>query len=160
MQELYDKRILHNLLGIKPRAIDHVVVIGPRKPPSSTAREASNSVISAWHEAEMDPEDDHQKRRRDHEFPDDDEEGRYSINWKQPPKKRQKVGGGRDRHTVFTTDDEEDGLTTVLDSEAEDAHYASDIGSPRQRDLEKMEQRRSYWLSKGVGMEDSSSPRR
>ncbi|RDB22215.1 Poly(A) RNA polymerase cid14 [Hypsizygus marmoreus] len=166
VQEVYDKRILHNILGVKPQPS-----IGTpdskKKPtngsgsskPSSLAIRGASSVKTAWHEAEAEPElfdeNDH-KRRRD----EDDDEGRYKINRQQPPKKRRRTGRVHDNHTVFTTDEDEDeeGVDEEGDSEVEDAHYASDDGgsSRTPRDQEKADKRRSYWLSKAIGMDDGS----
>lgn len=163
MQELYDKRTLHNLLGIKPQpvAVESVTKMtressGRKERPSSTLREA-NSVRSAWEEAEMHPDDDddhyHHKRRREYQ---DEEEGRYDISWKRPPRKRRRARRPEDAPTVYISDDEEDSTRAYsLDSEMEEVHYVSDEDDVQPEKLQKVVQRRSYWLSKGIGMEDT-----
>lgn len=157
--------MLHNLLGIKPQpaVIDsaHTRKSGEVQPgASSLASRGAKSVESAWQEAEREL-DDHHKRHRGYD--DEEEEGRYHINRQQPPRKRQKTGGQHDAHAVFTTDDDGDDLLSMLgddlDSLKEEAHYSrSEIGPSRSKeDSEKTEQRRSYWLSKGIGIEEVSS---
>jgi len=107
----------------------------------------------------MQPDDDydhhHHKRRQEYQ---DEEEGRYDISWKPPPKKRRKVGRPEDAHTVFISDDEEDELDPTrvysLDSEVEEVHYVSDGDDVEPEKLQKVAQRRSFWLSKGIGIEE------
>lgn len=158
MQEVYDRRILHNLLGLKPQPS---IVNGSRKdaqvgPTSSSAQGARKVVQSAWQVAEPDVDlehNRHQAQRRPRDSGSDEEEGRYNIG-RQPPKKRRKTGRVEGAHTVFTTDDEDDErhsttARTVDSLEEEEGEYASDGSSDGVRD-----RRRSYWLSKGRGIEN------
>ncbi|KAG6915743.1 hypothetical protein DXG01_010040 [Tephrocybe rancida] len=167
VQELYDRRVLHNLLDVKPQPPPVTVANGSApisngvgSLSSSNTHAASNSVKSAWQEADKEPEHPHKRR---HDPDDDDEEGRYKIGRHQPPSKRQRTGNMKDSHVTFTTDED-----SASEDEKEELHYGSDIEviepppmsgrSSSSRDTEKADKRRSYWLSKGVGIEDSSMP--
>lgn len=117
----------------------------------------ANSVRLAWQEAENDvnANDSNAARRRGRELgADDEEEGRYDI-VRQPTNKRRKMGHPQASHMVFTTDEEEDELVARTNSSGEeDGEYASDgdrEGLLISRDS-KVEKRRSYWLSKGIGI--------
>ncbi|KAF9065446.1 hypothetical protein BDP27DRAFT_1404788 [Rhodocollybia butyracea] len=187
----YDQRTLHDILHVKPRPI--VVKEKPslakrlsstpngrHKPVSNkhrvheepTSKEANGADLEDGeiHIISSDSEDDsrHHKRRHESNLPDsDDDSGKYGITERQPPKKRQRMGGPMDVHTVFTTDDDisfnsasEDGETDSLAAEEEDY----DVGSG-EMNMDNVEgtaetkappssdknQRRSYWLSKGIG---------
>ncbi|KAG6839850.1 hypothetical protein C0991_011086, partial [Blastosporella zonata] len=159
VQELYDKRVLHNLLGVKPQPA--VTVANGSASKNKGAKSLSSnteaaSVKSAWQEADREPESHH---KRHHEADEDDEEGRYTIGRQQPPSKRQRTGSRRDTHVTFTTDED-----SQSEDEKEDLGYGSDIEiierptsarSSTSKDPEKADKRRSYWLSKGVGIENS-----
>jgi len=148
VQELYDKRVLHNLLGLKPSPTvvngdDSGVTLGI---PTSSASQAVRSTQSAWHQAEVGvrSDDEHRPSRRRH-VSEDEDEGRYDINRRQPPQKRRKMGRPQDSHTIFTTDDEHDSIRDSLDEE--EAHYEVDL-----KDVGMAEKRRSFWLSKAIDM--------
>lgn len=108
-------------------------------------------------EVDMDMDSDIDPRyvARRHES-EDDEESRYDV---QPPKKRRKVHTAQDEYTVFTTDDEqeEEGeliVTHVVDNGEDLEDYESD---PREENdsgtgTVQPDTRRSYWLSKGIGI--------
>ncbi|KAG6829240.1 hypothetical protein H0H87_012200 [Tephrocybe sp. NHM501043] len=165
VQELYDKRILHNLLGVKPQLpITSANGTAPKsngpKPPSSHSQTAAaSSIKSAWQEADREPDS---PRKRRHDLDDDEEQGRYTIGRQQPPSKRQKTGSRKDAHVTFMTDEDE----SQSEDEKEDLQYGSEIEiierptstrSTSSKDIEKADNRRSYWLSKGVGIEGSSA---
>ncbi|KAF8646922.1 hypothetical protein AX16_007014 [Volvariella volvacea WC 439] len=162
VQELYDMRTLHNLLGVKPVA--EVVVAandGPSPKETRPHTQAAQDVVqTAWQEAEGEADARHDRRGEESS----DEEGRYDIG-RQPARKRQNVGD-KPAPTVFTTDDEEesdDGLVlNVIDGASEEeAGYASGDGLSSRRNKEA--ERRDYWLSKGLGFvdgEDGSEKRR
>jgi non-canonical poly(A) RNA polymerase PAPD5/7 len=144
---------LHILLGRKPQPTG-----GKRKetggngnPSSSSSSGAAKSVQLAWQEADYD-DNQYDRRRGRHATGDEEEEGRYDISRQQPPSKRRKTGRPQDFHTIFTTDDEDELI--VGDTADEDAHYASDgvLENSASRDPEKADKRRSYWLSKGIGL--------
>ncbi|KAG6888367.1 hypothetical protein C0992_008669 [Termitomyces sp. T32_za158] len=160
VQEVYDKRVLHNLLNVQAQP---VVVNGstPKgngtaKPSSTSTGEAANSVKSAW--AEADNEDVNSHKRQHNATDEEEEEGRYRIGRQQPPTKRRRTGSRKDAHITFTTDEE-----TLSEDEKEDLHYESDIEiiegkatrPPSSRDSEKADKRRSYWLSKAIGIGSS-----
>lgn len=166
MQELYDRRTLHSLLGLKsqPSIVNgggaRSDISGSGKPSSSSARGAE-SVRSAWREAEPGVEDveyHRSRRRRSGPHDGEEEDGRYSINKQQPPTKRRKIGKSLGTHTVFTTDEEEDGLISMVDSlDEEEGEYASASDDGRRmsggpRDPGKVGKHRSYWLSKAIGI--------
>ncbi|OJT08695.1 Poly(A) RNA polymerase cid14 [Trametes pubescens] len=102
VQEVYDRQILHRMLGITPKTLAPKVEVGGA---SRAAGEAS--VKSAWGEADMEPETEDEEGR-----PEDAVESRYEIDSKrQPPKKRRRTGARADKdvaaETVYTTDDED-----------------------------------------------------
>ncbi|KAJ3887328.1 hypothetical protein GG344DRAFT_55872, partial [Lentinula edodes] len=155
VQEVYDRRILHKLLNVKPRIIIPIVI-------SSEGDQHTG--------ANKDEEDDHNnnlhRRRRNERSGSDseDDSGKYGISGRQQPKKRMKTGGEMDMHTlvtIYTTDDEEGNdtssgseLDSVAEEEAEydvdvidaDAGMHVDMG----KDAVVSEPKRSYWLSKGI----------
>ncbi|CAA7271029.1 unnamed protein product [Cyclocybe aegerita] len=158
VQELYDRRTLHNTLGVKPKPAvvdDHSSRRGDHEEESSSRSKASRAVDSAWEDAREDVQSEH----REHSLDDYDEEGRYAIG-RQPPKKRRKTGRASDAHTVVFIDDFEE-------DEVEEGEYMSDkldadaVGRPSQPRAAgkspKNDERRSYWLSKGNGTFESDT---
>ncbi|KAF7440289.1 hypothetical protein PC9H_000633 [Pleurotus ostreatus] len=165
VEEEYNSRALHDLLGVKPRPVVVDAVVEEPKPSKtkpSTAKPASGrrtkesqSVASAWGD-----DDDEivilgassgQSPSKAEAIVDDEESdgGRYGIG--QPPHKRRKTGMDRDNHTVYVVDDEEE------DSLAEEeAHYISDSSSAQEVVSKKpvskgdKDRNRSFWLSKAV----------
>ncbi|EIW60204.1 uncharacterized protein TRAVEDRAFT_164816 [Trametes versicolor FP-101664 SS1] len=162
VQEVYDRQILHRMLGITPKTLAPKVEVGGA---SRAAGEAS--VKSAWGEADMEPETEDEEGR-----PEDAVESRYEIDSKrQPPKKRRRTGARADRdvtaETVYTTDDEDpyddmysfaqqakvdDGIS---EEEREYDLAALDKGRGRgsgsgSSDAAAAASRRSYWLSKAM----------
>lgn len=169
---MYNNRTFHDLLGVEPK----------RNPTPPDRRRHSNGqpsrdvtpvydsdveVDSDVEEAD-DPRGTRRHRSEDEDEPREDEEeeeeeGRYSIgSRRQPPTKRRRMGTMADKHTVFTTDDEEDGdengllVTNIADSEDDLEDYESDGGASNDG-AAKRDKTRSYWLSKGVGMADEGS---
>lgn len=128
----------------------------PGKPSSS-----KRAVQTAWEEADM-------EISADDIAEEEEEGGRYDIGL-QPPKKRAKTGRDlHDAHTVFITDDDEDEdedddelkvITGDTEDEVEDVAYGGDgHREERTRKLDpNMDKRRSYWLSKGIGIESNDS---
>ena len=155
------------MLGVEPRkTVVPAQVIDTRRTISFQSESSRNGhaksiqvVEEIFEEADMEMESDieelekperHHKRRDRSE----EEEGRYGIGaQEQPPNKRRRTSTAKDPHTVFTTDDEdeEEGLivNTFTDEGESLEEYESD-GADEARDS-KAAQRRSYWLSKGVG---------
>ncbi|PIL24355.1 hypothetical protein GSI_14108 [Ganoderma sinense ZZ0214-1] len=155
VQEVYDRQILHRMLGLVPQP--------PLSTQDATSGRASRTVEAesvedahAWGEADMDTSDDSESEAQAMA------ESRYDIdNRKQPPKKRRRTGTRADEditQTVYTTDEEEDGyLAThqphdsadgITEEEEEYAVSAVD-GTDQERGGGKAE-KRSYWLSKGM----------
>ncbi|KAJ3807269.1 hypothetical protein F5876DRAFT_48398, partial [Lentinula aff. lateritia] len=135
VQEVYDRRILHKLLNVKPRII--VVTDDPetKAPAMSNGRHTSQILAKAepgaTNENPIDLEDD-ERSGSDSE----DDSGKYGISGRQPPKKRMKTGGEMDMHTlvtIYTTDDDDgDGNDTNSESELdsvaeEEAEYDVDV---------------------------------
>lgn len=143
VQEVYDSRVLHHMLGVQPAV---PVVIDPDEPkdekksrsksnkPMSDTRshEAKESVKSAWKETEAEQSFDHSITQHE----DEEEESRYGIanvrdtQQGQPPSKRRRTGKSRDAHTVFTSDaseDESDGHPEA-DASASPVVHLNDIG--------------------------------
>ena len=110
VQELYDRGILHRMLGVTPQAsISQKRAQEPSGARTSTAAERA-SVASAWGGGEenmdlgTDEEDDRQAEKDS-----DVEESRYKLGKRQShPTKRRRMGNARDAHTVYTSDDDDD----------------------------------------------------
>ncbi|TCD67285.1 hypothetical protein EIP91_000307 [Steccherinum ochraceum] len=168
-QEVYDSRVLHRMLGIEADSVTFAIDVkhdsgSSRKPPSSKSQaRAAESVKTAWSEAELVMDSDDEVTKVEEE-----EESRYRAadsRSSQPPKKRRRMGKEADMHTVYTTDDDEDGDANdkdlrlhvggaddgVTDEEAEYV-VVSDSESGDQANKRKKDEKRSYWLSKGVGL--------
>lgn len=170
VQEVYDQRTMHRLLGVEP------VVPTVASVPSSDkhggakrSREGAESVKSAWEEADMDLGPDHEKR------PDHEEESRYDIETRQPPKKRRRKGTKIDTH-IYISDDEDDerdedgedaavvvhtaadsgdergvvATLSELEEEAYDTGGSDEEGAAPESKAEKKQRTRSFWLSKGM----------
>ncbi|KAI0647467.1 hypothetical protein C8Q79DRAFT_907770 [Trametes meyenii] len=162
VQEVYDRQVLHRMLGITPKTLS---LATPKPEPngkkSSRAAEKA-SIKSAWGEADMEPEtEDETEDARDAV------ESRYEIDSRrQPPKKRRRTGTrtGQDVTvpTVYTTDDEdpyddysfnrqEDGI-----SEEEREYDLSALGEGQTSSARSgpsstaTANKRSYWLSKAT----------
>ncbi len=122
----------------------------PPKGPKSMSRMRAaeeESVHSAWEEADEELELDDRRHEKA-----DEEESRYGIDVRQPPKKRRRLGTHMDVHTVFTTDEEEVYDLDDPEDDMEEALQVSGQGGriPKERS-EKSERTRSYWLSKAMG---------
>ncbi|KAF8625741.1 hypothetical protein AX17_006768 [Amanita inopinata Kibby_2008] len=170
VQEVYDSRVLHNLVGInpKPTIVQAAVVTNtnggrPRPPSSSQSGIAQKAVRAAWKEAEegaiSDYDASHKRRSlAAYEDEDEDDEGRYHIGRQRPPPhKRRRTGKAADLHTVFTTDDDAEGsLFSRGESETEEGEYLESTQKGhrgrQQEGGEAESRRRSYWLSKGIGI--------
>ena len=119
MQELYDKKVLHRLAGVSPRAT--IVQDVPQL--NGVARSNRGIVQSAWEPTERSQETDDKEgnawkpgsttKKRLREVIDvdaDDEESRYGI----PRKKRQKISEVIDAETIFTTDEGSEGNEVIV----------------------------------------------
>lgn len=166
VQEVYDKRVLHRMLGVTPQS-SLLQRLAPSEHPGRSRAEGQASVRSAWEEADMDLGSEDGRAEED----DEDDESRYDIDARrQPPKKRRRTGRLSDVHTVFTTDDDD------VDDDLLRVHGLDDDGlseEEREYDLSALgdggaggdgesdgksglrERKRSYWLSKALAMNGS-----
>lgn len=176
VQEVWDKGIIHRMLGIKPSTL-----VSDPEPASKhrssfkRTREGEDSVRSAWEEADagLDADGPHNKEP-------EEELSRYDIDSRQqPPRKRKRVDAKMDEHIYISDDDdEEDEYVEKVDGdlpspparidgsvEEPDAKQLSDeeneydIGDSDEDDdanptlSQKARRTRSYWLSKGVDVD-------
>ncbi|KIJ58324.1 hypothetical protein HYDPIDRAFT_102916 [Hydnomerulius pinastri MD-312] len=153
LQEVYDQRSLHQLLGISPKAS----VITAKVPANHRTNEKSvagaNSVREAWNEGNMELGSDDEDHFDLHvhgdmengEDPEVEEAGRYHIE-RRSSQGRSNGTSRFDPHTVFTTDDEEEKELSADEVE----HRAYEIASDDEERKGRMDRRRSYWLSKGI----------
>ncbi|KAF5358558.1 hypothetical protein D9756_001196 [Leucocoprinus leucothites] len=173
VQEVYDKRVLHNILGVTPRA---QVIIQDQPPeaeleqshkkrPRSPGSSPSKTKYSVWKDLEgRDASTTHETRELSHRNNHDPEEsGKYDIG-KQPPRKRRRKGKEEDKHTVFIADDDDDGSGVDGEStdEAEAREYEVNGEKPqagKSRSRADIDQKRNYWLLKaeGLGKDHSDS---
>lgn len=172
MQEVYDRKTLHQLLGVKPKEITFAAAnereahrqLNTKKPSFASKSRASRSVQAAWEAADTEQlSDDAGKEQGDAE----DDAGRYAIG-KHPPSRKRKRGGNRPEvYAVFTSDedDEEPGElregvednSSAGSLEAEDAEYTLATSELPQKDSKQpstgqVGRNRSYWLSKAVAL--------
>ena len=162
MQEVYDKKVLHTLMGVMPRPIvsqpnlgSNVTVNGAQSSGSTTSQGA---VHAAWKENDEDITSDLRPTAYDEE-----EEGRYHIGRERPPPhKRRRTGKAADTHTVFIADDEGEDSSSAAHAEDEidDDDELSDEDH-RPGDRRRIQQtsmpgkRRSYWLAKAAGIPEA-----
>lgn len=157
------------MLGVEPRKIAVPPHITDSRrtisfQPESSRNDHTKSKVSAqvveeiFEEVDMeigsDIEELEKPEKRDHVA---EEEGRYSISVRrEPPSKRRRMGTAQDTHTVFTTDDEEEEEGLIIQSTITDEGESLDeyetSGLEDAQDSKAAQQdRRSYWLSKGIG---------
>lgn len=152
VQEVYDRQVLHRMLGVTPKGS-----LRASTPVKGTSQRAeAESVAAAWGEASMIIESSDDKSE------DELAESRYEIeSRKQPPKKRRRTGTRKDEEiTVYTTDEDEDGLSGVHQprndgdgiSEEEEEYDLSGLSGK----TEATGNRRSYWLSKAMAANHDS----
>ncbi|KAF9532773.1 hypothetical protein CPB83DRAFT_758580 [Crepidotus variabilis] len=173
VQELYEDRTLHDILGVQSRATPAPVTIvkdveGSRamrthkkrsspqnKPPSASGKESSRqSATKVYGDSEGSDGEIIVSHINGHQYEQDDEDGRYAIG-RPPPKKRRRTGKQSDAHTVIFVGDEDDEheegeFVGFSDSEKgeDEAKSSSQVANGQG----KTGERRSYWLSKGKGV--------
>jgi non-canonical poly(A) RNA polymerase PAPD5/7 len=152
--EVHAQGTLHRMLGLTP---------APSHPEQSGVAEVwradeSDSVHSATPpRRKRKPSRQNPAKELDEE---EEEESRYRISkdGAGPPTKRRRVGGPVDGHTVFTTDDDED--DPEASDESDDPDGSFEVGEVKERGGGKNRrdsaERRSYWLSKGIGPPEDS----
>ncbi|OCH93830.1 hypothetical protein OBBRIDRAFT_855761 [Obba rivulosa] len=153
VQEVYDKGVLHRMLGVTPQASLLQRLSSSEQPARSRAEELE-SVRSAWGEADVDVASGDEGGAAHEE-----EESRYGIDARrQPPKKRRRMGRRSDTHTVFTTDDDDgdEEMVRVHDDglSEEEEYELSALGG--EGDGGRKDRKRSYWLSKALAMNGGS----
>lgn len=124
MQELYDSRTLHRIVGVPAKAHHTTPSNGtstngtdkPAKHKSKSSKhksksKESKSVSSAWEEADMElaSDDDHPRQRDDGEV--EEEEGRYGIEKRHRTSSRRRKTGAST--VMFITDDDESDVSEV-----------------------------------------------
>ena len=151
VQEVYDRQVLHRMLGITPQPS-----LSLKDPAGNGSRTAeAESVKDAWNHADIDLG----SPRRSVSGVEEEVESRYGIeSRRQPPKKRRKTGTQADEDiTFYTTDDEEDGYSAGhqpaddhgISEEEEEYDLSALDADHRERGGGKAE-KRSYWLSKAM----------
>ena len=152
LQEVYDKRLLHNLLGASPTTHTRVVVAdvidtAPRGKSSTTVAVAAGTRRSPDMTVETDEESLPQEPSGSHQ--DKDELGKYHIE-KRRPLHMHGASQSNQQPEVFTADEEDS-----VDEEEEAYEMNLDDGFSGDETRSRMSRRRSYWLSKGIGVEYS-----
>ncbi|KAF7799612.1 hypothetical protein EIP86_010850 [Pleurotus ostreatoroseus] len=179
VQEVYDQRVLHRILGVEPTV--PTVSSGPftdKRNGRKRSREGAESVKSAWEEADMELSTSDDDKRSANE-----EESRYDIETRLPPKKRMRKGTKIDTHiyisdddddagdgdvddtalVVHTLQDSDDDRAVVADNDSEqEAAYDTggsdgEAAAPDGR-AERKQRTRSFWLSKGIAMTTARTP--
>jgi len=177
VQEVYDKKVLHRLVGVSPKAT--VVQDVPQL--NSAVRSNGSIVQSAWEPTERLQERDEEgharkpgfsTKARSQEIIDvdaDDDESRYGIR----RKRRRKMNEVMDTKTVFTTDEESEGEDVIeVESSSsseggslaeEEAEYGSggEMGIEEEEEKKgghvKINRKRAFWAAKaGTGTGRSS----
>ena len=161
--EVYDKGVLHHILGIKPKA--KVVTkelygeLHQNKRLKSLPTRSENKY-SPWKDMGGDTSMTHDMCDLSHSNDHDPEEsGRYDIR-KQLPKKRRRKGREEDKHTVFIVDDEDgNGSDPRSMDVAEAKEYAinDELRLGQSKSSADTHTKRSYWLSKAQGLGEDRS---
>ena len=154
MEEVYDKRVLHRLVGAPPGA----TVVQDVSRLNGTARSSgsgASAVQSAWEPTDRSRESDggrvsqkpdsaRKRQRRDREIIDVDadvEGSRYGI----PPWRRQPP----ETPIEFTTDSDEESEDEVVVLECNEVEARTEAGSSRQgQGRVKINRKRDFWASK------------
>lgn len=178
VQELYDKRTLHRLLTVQPRATttmpydpdslnvapppgpseveDETITPQKRKRGSTPEVTGSNKRkqyerVPALEEGEADEDEDEKDAKEEEE---EEEESRYGI----PPKKRRRRTFGEGVHDMFTSDDEDDGTdSSGSESESDGVLSPHQPESDSDEDSLAEEERQYEMRSRGGGLSRSDS---
>ncbi|KAF9218364.1 hypothetical protein BS17DRAFT_742293 [Gyrodon lividus] len=147
LQEVYDKRSLHQLLGVSSKASVVTADVPANHQTVDKSLAGASSVQEAWDGAEIElgSDDDHED---DAEHEDPEDPGRYHIQERRPTRQERSNGTGRfgALTTYITNEEDEEKLSgDELEGQAYDTHSDNDKWRSR------MARRRSYWLSKGIG---------
>ncbi|KAI9446546.1 hypothetical protein H4582DRAFT_1906504 [Lactarius indigo] len=163
VQEVYDKRVLHRLVGVPPRTTVVQDVLRPNGTAQSNGNGAS-AIQSAWEPMNRSRESDGDgvgrkpdsaakgQAREIIDVDADVEESRYGI----PPRKRQKMGQRSETPIEFTTDSDEeasDEEVVVLEcnetrDESGDGVEMGTEGGTERGGRVKINRKRAFWASK------------
>lgn len=140
MQEVYDKKVLHRLVGVPPRAT--AVQDVPKL--NGVGRSNGSIVQSAWEPTERSQETDDEgharkpTKTRSREVIDvdaEDDESRYGI----PRKRRRKTNEVIDAKAIFTTDEESEGDDVIEVESSEEEKKGGQV---------KINRKRAFWAAK------------
>ena len=148
MQELYDKRVLHRIMGVEPReSMIHPSEARERRHKSGTSHQNSRLVESAWTSRQLNDETDYEDvHQRRHPSTVDQDGGRYDIGRHTKKRKTQRSDG----HPVYFV---ADGDSRGDLSEGEVEEYDGDVHEDRgSRDANGISRRtrREFWLGKAI----------
>lgn len=152
MQEVYDKKVLHRLVGVPPKTVKQD---DPQLSGIVHLKGGGASIVqSAWEPAERSPETDdegHTRKRKSstmtlsREVIDvDADESRYDI----PLRKRRKMKEVIDAGTIFTTDEGSEGEVIVVGSSEEGEGSDGGEEEDGKRGRVKINRKRAFWASK------------
>jgi len=160
VQEVYDKGILHRLVGVQPKA----TVTQDTPHLNGIVRSNGGGVIAvqtAWEATERSQEAEDEEPARKPEpsakawsqevidVDAEEEESRYGI----PRKRRRKINEVMDAaETVFTTDDgsgDSDVIVVESSEEEEEEEYGGGTKMSMGGGLVKIDRKRAFWASKG-----------
>jgi non-canonical poly(A) RNA polymerase PAPD5/7 len=163
VQEVYDKGVLHRILGLERPgdAISHpkqAGVAGVWEANESDSAKSNGEISSRSRSRSRSrspsPKPQSKKRQRiktENSRDEEEEESRYGIvkDIAGLPTKRRRTGGEVDSHTVFTTD--EDGEYDIDSDSSKESSDDRRRKGGRSAKGGSSKEKRSYWLSKGVG---------
>ncbi|KAK7034747.1 hypothetical protein VNI00_012154 [Paramarasmius palmivorus] len=169
VQEVYDKRTLHRMLGVAPRP---TVVMAPPDP--SPSEKPVNGVAKKPYIIDSDSSEDQDEsedeevtylgsksapangrknsrangsgKRKDRDNEDEEEEGRYAIG-----KKRGQGSGTRSQPLYYVGSDSDDDASVTLNEEAHYALNEEEQTQSKKPPSQSNDKKRSFWLSKGIG---------
>ena len=161
MQEIYDQRVLHSILGVQalPAVVKHVQTDEKNGYKPSSPSSKRKVVEDAWEETRQSRDYAYEESSRPRRVA-DEEDGRYHIGrYPPPPKKRRKTGRRKidDHPVIFVDDDDEvEERSRGYDNGAGGGEYESYEGDgvdryPSYYEKPRNDKARSYWLSKGIG---------
>lgn len=169
MQEVYDKRVLHRLVGVPPPKATVVQDVSRLNSTTRSNGSGASAVQSAWEPTDRSresdgrgvsqkPSDAAKGQTRDQEIIDVDadvEESRYGI----PPRKRRQPSGTPIEFTTDSDEDSEDEVVVLESNEARDGRGDGAEGRTEGGESEvgsrglgqgrvKINRKREFWASK------------
>ncbi|KAG2154089.1 hypothetical protein DEU56DRAFT_437181 [Suillus clintonianus] len=158
LQEVYDQRLLHKLLGTSPKA--RVVVAGVLDASTAQERSSTTAARTTWtreRSVDMMIETDEESLSQEPSGSrqDNDELGKYHIEKRRTVQRHEASQSGQ--QPEFTAD-EDDSVDEELDEEEGTYEMGLDDEASGDETRSRMSRRRAYWLSKGIG-DDSDDDR-